>query len=1156
MGILATLFSSRPGRIAALCGLVLALFGAVPSSGMTDIYQLAQRSNQAGTDMTGSTQIYGPSASYTSSTTTYNIGFTFYFDKVAYSTFSVNTSGLMSLGRATYPYPYSYYWPNLSTLSSYYPLITAYWGYYAAPKSGTGKVHYKLTGTAPNRVLTVEWKDVYSFNGSSTSYPGGTWQVRLYEGSNTIEFWYGSFYTSSIYYYYNIGIARSTTRYINVWGNNLTTQNYLYPSGQYYTYRYPQYYPINEGTVFEFAPCDKNLTGLVGNIAEGGVTGMKTGSDILTGKRVMRGNTTGFRPFSFDLPASPCQNWTYSVAFSGPAAGDYAVSPGNGTTITEGLAPTVNFTPRGVGERAATMTVTVSNGEQFVYNLKAEGVSRMERMGDVAEGGTDGMNDGDVLMTNIDVPRGTGRDLRPFGITNINGKPTNAGLANANISFTLDDPNDQYAMRLEHSGSGSGNEGKGSTVQAVTVLSAILGPGETVTPVITFSPNPQGTERGTGTQEATLTVNADGEIFVYTLNGYGVAPVAEFFFNDNRVLGSTRRLFVNEITCVGEQASGGSFVIENINKVPVTINGMDVLMTENIVRQGAPPYPQLLDAFGRLIPMNDYFISENPTTAPTSANTMVRFPLTIQPGERRTYYLGFVSQRPGRRFARVFLHTNAVNFVGKDAQGYMAGTIGLPETQEGILTVDVFGYGNGSRLAKDADGNLKGLAMLFNPVRVAQSTTAEAWIHNTGDCDMRISGGDIRLVAGDVNEFELLEILPNTSTDARGDFILPPGASDKITARFTPSRSGSRRASVMLKTNDSTLAIDGVSDRGIYSLDLFGVGEAFMEAKSVRLAPAVIDGPGSKGTVQVFNASTEIVMITATQLTGPGSAEITADPARPWPAMPILVRPGETVGFGVVLNAAAGSTPGTRNATLELTLQEGDPVSAQITGIVGTRTILASPASMFRSAIVPVGGVKREYAVLTNTGTFPLRIDRISLVGGGAGEYSLTLLGRSDLDPGESYFVEVTYSPTVPGASGAQIEVASNATNGVQYIDLAGTATSAGRIGNPASTGTIGTPEAGAARTVTGEGTAIAAIVPNPAREQATVSYRLASEGDAEIALHDLSGRLVRVLHNGYAAAGEGTLKADFSDLAAGVYYVTIRQNGQVAVRRSVVVAR
>lgn len=56
--------------------------------------------------------------------------------------------------------------------------------------SATGKVHYKIVGTAPNRTLVVEWLNM-SINSSSTS-ADATFQVRLYETSNAIEFVYGS----------------------------------------------------------------------------------------------------------------------------------------------------------------------------------------------------------------------------------------------------------------------------------------------------------------------------------------------------------------------------------------------------------------------------------------------------------------------------------------------------------------------------------------------------------------------------------------------------------------------------------------------------------------------------------------------------------------------------------------------------------------------------------------------------------------------------------------------------------------------------------------------------------------------------------------------------------------------------------------------------
>ena len=53
-----------------------------------------------------------------------------------------------------------------------------------------GKVHYKVTGAAPNRVLTVEFLNMsIVYNGTAAD---GTYQVRLHETTGQIEFVYGA----------------------------------------------------------------------------------------------------------------------------------------------------------------------------------------------------------------------------------------------------------------------------------------------------------------------------------------------------------------------------------------------------------------------------------------------------------------------------------------------------------------------------------------------------------------------------------------------------------------------------------------------------------------------------------------------------------------------------------------------------------------------------------------------------------------------------------------------------------------------------------------------------------------------------------------------------------------------------------------------------
>ncbi len=138
------------------------------------------------TDMSsGTATLVAADQDDTSSSVT-NIGFDFYYMGVRYSQFSANSNGLMRLG-STLVQGSSPYKP-LAQASI--PLITPY-GADQRTHIGDGKVHSKVIGSAPNRVLVVEWLNMQSnFNSGGTA--DLTYQARLSESSGVIEFAYGS----------------------------------------------------------------------------------------------------------------------------------------------------------------------------------------------------------------------------------------------------------------------------------------------------------------------------------------------------------------------------------------------------------------------------------------------------------------------------------------------------------------------------------------------------------------------------------------------------------------------------------------------------------------------------------------------------------------------------------------------------------------------------------------------------------------------------------------------------------------------------------------------------------------------------------------------------------------------------------------------------
>jgi uncharacterized repeat protein (TIGR01451 family) len=131
---------------------------------------------------TGTTQLVAASADDTVSSMT-NIGFSFIFQGTAYSQFSTSANGAIRLGAAVSG---TVYHPLAQTGL---PILTAYGADQST--SATGKVHYRVDGTAPSRVLVIEYLNMNS-HWDVPRNPDLTYQVRLYEGSGVIEYVYGS----------------------------------------------------------------------------------------------------------------------------------------------------------------------------------------------------------------------------------------------------------------------------------------------------------------------------------------------------------------------------------------------------------------------------------------------------------------------------------------------------------------------------------------------------------------------------------------------------------------------------------------------------------------------------------------------------------------------------------------------------------------------------------------------------------------------------------------------------------------------------------------------------------------------------------------------------------------------------------------------------
>ncbi len=174
-------------KLVIAVALTIALLSAVQAGAQANAANYSFSTTTTGSliDMSsGTTTLVGADQDDTASAVTL-LGFDFYFMGVRQDRFSVNSNGTLRFGG------------TVVSTTAYDPLgqagqslVTAY-GADQRTHAGNGKVHFKVTGSAPNRVAVVEWLNMQSdFNSGGTV--DLTYQVHLFETTGAIEFVYGS----------------------------------------------------------------------------------------------------------------------------------------------------------------------------------------------------------------------------------------------------------------------------------------------------------------------------------------------------------------------------------------------------------------------------------------------------------------------------------------------------------------------------------------------------------------------------------------------------------------------------------------------------------------------------------------------------------------------------------------------------------------------------------------------------------------------------------------------------------------------------------------------------------------------------------------------------------------------------------------------------
>lgn len=147
-----------------------------------------------------------------------NIGFDFWYNGVRYTQFSVSTNGFLDFSTSTDdggPQADDFGYSNAAftaanAANATRPAIAPFYDDLTA-QGGTGalgnSLKYLVTGTAPNRTLTVEWINMAVFGNTS---PSLNFQIQLVETSGVIIINYGTMNAGTVNFSYSMGLNGPT----------------------------------------------------------------------------------------------------------------------------------------------------------------------------------------------------------------------------------------------------------------------------------------------------------------------------------------------------------------------------------------------------------------------------------------------------------------------------------------------------------------------------------------------------------------------------------------------------------------------------------------------------------------------------------------------------------------------------------------------------------------------------------------------------------------------------------------------------------------------------------------------------------------------------------------------------------------------------------
>ncbi|HXX45697.1 MAG TPA: choice-of-anchor D domain-containing protein [Candidatus Acidoferrales bacterium] len=362
-----------------------------------------------------------------------------------------------------------------------------------------------------------------------------------------------------------------------------------------------------------------------------------------------------------------------------------------------------------------------------------------------------------------------------------------------------------------------------------------------------------------------------------------------------------------------------------------------------------------------------------------------------------------------------------LNFVDNSGNSTSAEQV-VPISGAGVATAPI---------ANVAPTSLAYGSLTVGGVSAAQTVT----LTNNGSAALNVSA--IGLTGANASEFAI-QASGTTCPLASGSIAIK--ASCIVAVQFTPQDVGSMNASLSF------------TDNATGSPQQVALSATATAAVSVAVSPPnLMFGAQSEGTssaaqiVNVSNMSSSSAGVGPVSLSGTNASDFTAEN----PCAPSLAA-GKSCQIAVTFKPAAGPTPGSRSATLNV--GGGSPSTVGLSGVATQASISVPPSANFSNQLAGTAGTPVPVVVKNNSsGAFAgaLSVSSVSLSESGASTTDFSITADSCTGPatapGGTCAIQVAFQPaslcpTLSGTRNATLTINDNAPGSPHTVTLAGSA--------------------------------------------------------------------------------------------------------------------